>query len=83
MKKTIIVDKKGITLEERLLLEIEYFKKTGKHLDVENWTLCSGSRYQDGYVPSAYWDGDEFGVDWYGSDGRFACGRARSAVFLP
>lgn len=41
----------GITLEERLLLEIEYFKKTGKNLDVKNYTLCSASRFRDGDVP--------------------------------
>ncbi|OGY41847.1 MAG: hypothetical protein A2Y67_03265 [Candidatus Buchananbacteria bacterium RBG_13_39_9] len=34
----------GITLLERLLYELKYYKETGEHLDVKNHTLCSGSR---------------------------------------
>lgn len=49
----------GMTLMERMLLEIIYFDETGKHLDIEGWTLCSGSRSSDGDVPS---------VDWYSDD---------------
>ena len=45
----------GITLPERLLLELFYFRETGSHLDIENRTLCSGSRYSGGRVPFAYW----------------------------
>lgn len=45
----------GITLLERLLLEFGYFLVTGEHLDVENVTLCSGSRHSDGDVPYVYW----------------------------
>lgn len=48
-------DKKGITLRERIIMELEYFEKTGKHLDIDNYTLCSGSRDADGYVPNATW----------------------------
>jgi len=48
----------GITLRERLLMEIQYFDKTGKHLDVDNITLCSGSRCSDGDVPYVGRDGD-------------------------
>ena len=44
----------GITLEERLIYELKYFKETGKHLDIENWTLCASSRYSDGSVPFVY-----------------------------
>jgi hypothetical protein len=53
------IAEKGIiteTLEERLLDEIKYFKQTGKHLDVANVTLCTGSRYSGGDVPSVRWD---------------------------
>lgn len=42
-----------ITLEERELYELKFFKETGKHLDEVNWTLCAGSRYSDGHVPYA------------------------------
>lgn len=74
---------KTITLEERLLLEIAYFKKYGKHLDEQNVTLCTGSRDRDGSVPSAHWRVDEFYVCWCYSGGRLGRLRARSAVFLP
>jgi hypothetical protein len=42
---------KGITLLERLLLELGYFLATGKNLDVKNITLCTGSRLSNGVVP--------------------------------
>jgi len=55
----------GITLEERLLMELKYFKETGNHLDIKSWTLCSGSRYSGGLVPSVGWHSDGLRVDWY------------------
>lgn len=56
----------GITLRERILLELAYFEKTGEHLDVKGITFCSGSRYSDGGVPVMGWDsGDqEVQVRW-------------------
>ena len=58
--------KLGMTLLERIILEIKYFSETGSHLDIKGVTFCSGSRDSDGNVPSARWYGDdEFGVDWY------------------
>jgi len=58
---------KGITLLERLLLELMYFTQTGKHLDLENVTLCAGSRGSYGSVPSVDWDSGDDGlrVHWY------------------
>ncbi len=54
---------RGITLLERLLLELWYFSQIGEdHLDLQNITLCAGSRY-GGDVPS---------VDWY--NGRLKVG---------
>jgi hypothetical protein len=53
---------KGITLLERLVLEIQYFKETGKHLDIDNVTLCSGSRRSDGSVPDVYWNRNDSSV---------------------
>ncbi len=44
----------GNGLTERFLLEIMYFWKTGKHLDVKNITLCAGSRCSDGSVPYVF-----------------------------
>ncbi len=58
----------GITLSERLKMEIEYFKKTGKHLDNENITLCTGSHDNDNGVPKVNWDSDRLDVGWYDSD---------------
>lgn len=72
--------KETITLEETLLLGIEYFKKTGNYLDINNITLCAGSRDSDGIVPCCYFSGGEFHVDWYDPDDRRDCLRARSAV---
>lgn len=55
------------TLRERLLQELEYFKKTGQHLDVKNWTLCAGSHGVVGSVPGVDWrsDDDGLGVTWF------------------
>jgi len=41
----------AITLLERLLLEFFYFSSSDNHLDIGTYTLCSGSRYLDSYVP--------------------------------
>jgi len=54
----------GITLRERLIMELEYFDKTGKHLDIQNITLCSGSRDSVGHVPYAGWHGARLYVYW-------------------
>ena len=47
---------------ERNLHELKYFVETGKHLDIVNVTLCSGSRSSYGNVPGAHWDDDKFKV---------------------
>lgn len=73
-------DVKTITLEERLILELQYFKATGKHLDIINWTLCAGSRGTDGHVPSASWNDYQFQVGYYRPDYSDGSIRARSAV---
>jgi hypothetical protein len=75
-------DMKGITLRERIIMEIDYFKKTGKHLDIKGLTLCSGSRYSDGDVPCAFWFGDGFKVRWYHLDCYDSGYGIRSAVAL-
>lgn len=41
----------GITLLERLVLELWHWWKSKQHLDIYHGTLCSGSRYLDGFVP--------------------------------
>ncbi len=71
---------KGITLLERILMELEYFGRTGQHLDIQNVTLCAGSRYSDGYVPYAYWCSGEFCVAACIPDYSDSDFRAREAV---
>ena len=73
---------KGITLLERLVLEKDYFLKTGKHLDIKNWTLCAGSRLPGGCVPYASFHGDKFYVLYYDAGGPGPSLRSRSAVLL-
>jgi hypothetical protein len=72
----------GITLLERLLLELGYFLVTGEHLDIENVTLCSGSRNSDGGVPGVGWSVGTRGlcIDWYSPRRRSGSLRARAAV---
>jgi hypothetical protein len=79
------VGHKGITLPERLLLGVGYYVTTGQHLDVVNWTLCTGSRYRDGYVPGVGWSPDnrKIYVRWYDPDSSRDDLRSRSAVSLP
>ena len=70
----------GITLEERLLYELKFFKETGKHLDINSVTLCSGSRYSDGHVPNVFWFDDKMHVNSYHPDHADDDLRARQAV---
>lgn len=46
-----------ITLSEHLLHELNHFWATGKHLNIENRTLCAGSRSSEGNVPLVCWWG--------------------------
>jgi len=73
----------GITLRERLLLELNYYSFTGKHLDIQNITLCTGSRDSDGRVPIVHWHVDKLQVRWYGSDFAHDRLRVREAVSNP
>jgi hypothetical protein len=72
----------GITLEERILFELFFYWKTKKHLDINNVTLCSGSRYDDGDVPNVHWYGYSDGllVHWYRPDNASDRLRAREVV---
>jgi hypothetical protein len=70
----------GNTLLERLLLELKYFGETGKHLDINNVTACTGSRYSDGRVPRVYWGGVRLRVDWDSVGNRYPSWRSREVV---
>jgi len=69
---------KGITLLERLLLELGYFLAIGQHLDVQNITLCTGSR-DSGVVPSVGWGGG-LRVSWCNPGDAYGFLRSRSVV---
>lgn len=73
---------KGITLRERIIMELQYFKETNNHLDIKGATFCSGSRDAGGDVPSAYWFGGRFGVSYRDLDGSGSEYGIRSEVAL-
>lgn len=60
----------AITLEERFLYELKFFGETGVNLDVQNVTLCAGSRYSDGGVPDVSWSCEGLSVDRCSPDDR-------------
>ncbi len=70
----------GVTLEERLLYELKFFKETGKHLDIVNWTLCSGSRYSYDFVPYVHLYDGKVHVNWYNADHQHDYLRSRQVV---
>jgi hypothetical protein len=70
---------RGITLKERILMELKCFDETGRHIDPKNWTLCAGSRenfsasdfnnsrFQD-YVPAVKWNKDHLWIFHHSPD---------------
>ena len=70
----------GQTLAERVYHEMVFWDETGDHLDYRSWTLCSGSRYDDGNIPFVYWNVDEFKVDYCHPDGHNDNIRVRAVV---
>jgi hypothetical protein len=74
----------GVTLLERMVLEVKYFTETGKHLDPEGVTFCTGSRYSDGHVPSVFWNPSnaKVNVDAYSVDYAYPSHGLRKAVSL-
>ncbi len=72
----------GITLAERIRLERWFFWRTNEHLDIQNVTLCTGSRSSDGDVPGVDWDSDfrRLSVSWCGSGDADSGLRSRQAV---
>ena len=70
----------GITLLERLIFEVKYFSERGEHLDIENWTLCSGTHDSDGLVPYVFWWDGRLRVGMSIPGGRHVFLRARATV---
>jgi len=73
-------DRQFITLRERIIMELQFFKVTGQHLDIDNITLCSGSRSSDGSVPGASWRGGEFRVGCFSPGDADGSLRAREVL---
>jgi len=75
-------DCQGITLLERLFYELKYWDETKKRLDVDNLTLCTGSRDGGGRVPGVDWRSDyrKVYVNWYSLDSANDYLRSRSVV---
>lgn len=73
---------KGITLLERLLLELGYFISTGQHLDMESVTLCAGSHHKSGDIPRVCFRSGSLRiyVCWCGSRDQCDHLRPRSAM---
>lgn len=74
----------GINLPERIRLERWFYWRTkGGHLDVKNWTLCSGSLYSAGGVPGVGWGSGsgKLGVSWCSPGDARGDLRAREVVF--
>ena len=63
-------------------MTLMHFEATGEQLDLNNVTLCSGSRGAGGGVPRVYWNSDvcELNVRWYAVGFSGASLRARVAV---
>ncbi|CAN5681545.1 hypothetical protein BH11PAT2_BH11PAT2_07890 [soil metagenome] len=71
---------KAITLLERMLLELKYWQETRNHLDIQNVTLCAGSRRAGGRVPDARWLGGLFSVNWRSPASRLPRLRVREVL---
>ncbi|PWB38643.1 MAG: hypothetical protein C3F02_02940 [Parcubacteria group bacterium] len=72
----------SITLLERLVYELKYYSETNKHLDIQNTTLCAGSRHRNGSVPCVYWSSGlgKLCVDWCHPDSADDGLRGRAVV---
>ena len=79
------IKERGITTEtltERELHGLMCWSETKRHLDTDNITRCSGSRYRGGSVPSVGWNGryGGVGVSYYGSGNSRSALRSRAVV---
>ncbi|PIU74766.1 MAG: hypothetical protein COS76_04390 [Candidatus Portnoybacteria bacterium CG06_land_8_20_14_3_00_39_12] len=66
---------------ERIIHELKFFQETGEHLDIDNITLCAGSRGRGGHVPLVSWNGGHFVVVWCRPGRAGEVWRARQVVW--
>ena len=72
---------KGITLLERILLEVFHFiLSDGQHLDIQSFTLCSGSWNSYGNVPHVSWHDGKMDASWHNPERRADWLRSRVVV---
>ena len=71
-----------ITLLEQLIFELKYFDETGKRPNLQNATLCGGTRDSDGSVPLVHWNSDfgQLSVDCCGPDDAYDMMRGRLVI---
>lgn len=69
-----------MTLLERMVLELKYYDKTGKHLDQKAITLCAGSSFINEQVPICFWYNETFNIKWHLNDIKGAKLRAREIL---
>lgn len=72
----------GNTLLERHLLGLGFYLSTGRFLDPKSATLCSGSRYLGGGVPTMNWDQrtHEIRIGFCGAGGKGPNLRPRAVI---
>lgn len=75
-------DKRGITLRECLIMELNYWIIKRRHLNIRGEVLCNGSRSGDGNIPSVGWRSYGAGVlmIWNGYPYLCPCDGVRLAV---
>lgn len=71
---------KGITLLERLVFELKFFNETGKHLDINNLTLCSGSSNSSEHELTVACQCGRVEVDWQEVDCSGGLLRSREVI---
>ncbi len=71
---------RGATLLEHMLFCLKHFWETGNHLDRRDITMCSGSRYKDGRVPTTISDRGVFKIHWCSRHDRYPRLRVREVI---
>ena len=70
----------AITLCEYLLYQLKHFTETRTLLDRKHVTMCAGSRYRDGRVPTAISHRGELKLHWCAPDEENPRLRAREVI---
>lgn len=63
---------KFMSARERIILELQYFKATGKGLDIKGWTITSTLDADGGAMCMDRLDYGQFSMDWCHRDSRYS-----------